>query len=299
MDIVCFLLSDSLGETEYYITLVVWTKSKEDGFIKQEGVKNNGSPLLSPPKKALFVCVCRFLSKNEKKCRQKSVEKFVNETRTKKTRASNRRRRRRRENERKRVFFSPVVFASSFFLLLFFPSARGKRRSRERHRASRLQRPTPPEVIREEVFSPRAIMPAAKKKPMPTSKVEEKIAAHLEMQRNSSRWGFLKISTQERAYFNAYSGAGATEDDEDPFSLEQFRKNFTIKITENNEATNTLEFEMEGISAAFANAFRRIIISEVPSMAIERVYFDKTRAHMDEIFALVRFGAYFSRSKRV
>ena len=85
MDIVCFLLSDSLGETEYYITLVLWTKSKKrDGFIKQEGSKKQRSPLLSPPKKALFVCVCRFLSKNEKKCRQKSVEEFVNETRTKK-----------------------------------------------------------------------------------------------------------------------------------------------------------------------------------------------------------------------
>ena len=123
-------------------------------------------------------------------------------------------------------------------------------------------------------FPPRAIMPAAKKKPMPTSKVEEKIAAHLEMQKKFVTVGFSENKhTQERAYFNAYSGAGATEDDEDPFSLEQFLKNFTIKITENNEATNTLEFEMEGISAAFANAFRRIIISEVPSMAIERVYF--------------------------
>ena len=110
------------------ITLVLWTKSKKrDGFIKQEGSKKQRSPLLSQKKKALFVCVfCRFLSKNEKKCRQKSVEEFVHETRTKKTRASNRRRRRRRENERKRVFFSPVVFASSFFFLLLFFSERAR-----------------------------------------------------------------------------------------------------------------------------------------------------------------------------
>ena len=110
----------TLSERPIIITLV-WTKSKKrDGFIKQEGSKKQRSPLLSPPKKALFVCVCRFLSKNEKKCRQKSVEEFVNETRTKKTRASNRRRRRRRENERKRVFFSRVVFASFFFSFAFF-----------------------------------------------------------------------------------------------------------------------------------------------------------------------------------
>ena len=125
----CVFYYPTLSERPIIITLVLWTKSKKrDGFIKQEGSKKQRSPLLSQKKKALFVCVCRFLSKNEKKCRQKSVEEFVNETRTKKTRASNRRRRRRRENERKRVFFSPVVFASSFFfLLLFFPSARGKR----------------------------------------------------------------------------------------------------------------------------------------------------------------------------
>ena len=141
-------------------------------------------------------------------------------------------------------------------------------------------------------------MPAAKKKTNPpsssskgttTEKVaEEKIASHLEMQKKFVSVGFAENKhTQERAYFNAYSGgAAATEEDEDAFSLEQFRKNFTIKVTENNESTHTLEFEMEGISAAFANAFRRIIISEVPSMAIERVYFrQNTSVIADEIFA--------------
>ena len=142
-------------------------------------------------------------------------------------------------------------------------------------------------------------MPAAKKKTNPPSSssnkgtttekaAEEKIASHLEMQKKFVSVGFAENKhTQERAYFNAYSGgAAATEEDEDAFSLEQFRKNFTIKVTENNESTHTLEFEMEGISAAFANAFRRIIISEVPSMAIERVYFrQNTSVIADEIFA--------------
>lgn len=126
MDIVCFL-SDSLGETDYYYSRMDEVEEERWIYKTRRELKTTLSPPF-PQKKALFVCVCRFLSKNEKKCRQKSVEEFVNETRTKKTRASNRRRRRRRENERKRVFFSHVVFASSFFfLLLFFPSARGKR----------------------------------------------------------------------------------------------------------------------------------------------------------------------------
>ena len=95
-------------------------------------------------------------------------------------------------------------------------------------------------------------MPAAKKKTNPpsssskgttTEKVaEEKIASHLEMQKKFVSVGFAENKhTQERAYFNAYSGgAAATEEDEDAFSLEQFRKNFTIKVTEKNESTHTL-----------------------------------------------------------
>jgi len=121
-----------------------------------------------------------------------------------------------------------------------------------------------------------------------SSSMEEKLASHLEMQKKFVTVGFSENKhTQERAYFNAYSGgSGATEEDEDPFTLESFRKNFTIKVTQNNESTNTLEFEMEGISAAFANAFRRIITAEVPSMAIERVYFrQNTSVIADEIFA--------------
>ena len=123
MDIVCFLLSDSLGETEYYITLVLWTKSKKrDGFIKQEGSKKQRSPLLSQKEKALFVCVCRFLSKNEKKCRQKSVEEFVNETRTKKHAhqigdGDDDERTKERGSSSSRAWSSRLRF---FFLLLFF-----------------------------------------------------------------------------------------------------------------------------------------------------------------------------------
>ena len=117
----------TLSERPIIITLV-WTKSKKrDGFIKQEGSQKQRSPLLSPPKKALFVCVCRFLSKNEKKCRQKSVEEFVNETRTKKHAHQigdgDDDERTKERGSSSRTWSSRLFF----FLLLFFPSARGKR----------------------------------------------------------------------------------------------------------------------------------------------------------------------------
>ena len=47
-----------------------------------------------------------------------------------------------------------------------------------------------------------------------------------------------------------------------------------------------VEFEMRGISPAIANAFRRILISEVPTMAIEKVFVvNNTSIIRDEVFA--------------
>ena len=117
-------------------------------------------------------------------------------------------------------------------------------------------------------------MPAAKEETEPTSR-EEKIAAHLEIPKKFVTVGFLKISTPEER-ISTRTVSRATEDDEDPFAG-AVSENFTIKITENNEATNTLEFEMEGISAAFANAFRRTNIGSAIH-GIGGYTFDKTRA---------------------
>lgn len=52
----------------------------------------------------------------------------------------------------------------------------------------------------------------------------------------------------------------------------------------NNE--NELEFDLIGCSAAIANAFRRILLSEIPSMAIEKVYIsNNTSLIQDEVLA--------------
>lgn len=47
-----------------------------------------------------------------------------------------------------------------------------------------------------------------------------------------------------------------------------------------------MEFDLIGVTPAVANAFRRIMISEVPSMAIEKVYiYNNTSIIQDEILA--------------
>jgi DNA-directed RNA polymerase I and III subunit RPAC1 len=57
-----------------------------------------------------------------------------------------------------------------------------------------------------------------------------------------------------------------------------------------------LEFDMIGVDPSLINAFRRILISEVPTMAIEKVHiFNNTSIIQDEVFAhrlgLVPLGA--------
>ncbi|EFC50261.1 predicted protein [Naegleria gruberi] len=68
------------------------------------------------------------------------------------------------------------------------------------------------------------------------------------------------------------------------FSLEDFQENLRINILKRDE--NDLVFEMIGIDAPIANAFRRIMLSEVPSMAIEKVvYLTNTSIIQDEVLA--------------
>ncbi|KAL9650289.1 hypothetical protein ABK040_014943 [Willaertia magna] len=68
------------------------------------------------------------------------------------------------------------------------------------------------------------------------------------------------------------------------FSFEKFKKNFKVNILSKNESD--MVFEMTGIDAPLANAFRRIMLSDIPTMAIEKVIFlNNTSIIQDEVFA--------------
>jgi len=62
------------------------------------------------------------------------------------------------------------------------------------------------------------------------------------------------------------------------------RKNFRINVIENKG--NDLVFELIGCDASFANALRRILLAEVPTVAIENVYmWNNTSIIHDEVLA--------------
>ena len=66
--------------------------------------------------------------------------------------------------------------------------------------------------------------------------------------------------------------------------LSNFKKNLQINILKKD--TEMIQFEMIGIDASIANAFRRILLSEIPTVAIETVYLhNNTSIIQDEVLA--------------
>lgn len=71
---------------------------------------------------------------------------------------------------------------------------------------------------------------------------------------------------------------------DEKWDFKKFKHNFRIVIVRMNE--QEMEFDLIGIQPAFANAFRRLMLSEVPSMAIEKVMIkNNTSIIQDEVLA--------------
>ncbi|KAM9315793.1 DNA-directed RNA polymerases I and III subunit RPAC1 [Gastrophryne carolinensis] len=71
---------------------------------------------------------------------------------------------------------------------------------------------------------------------------------------------------------------------QDAWDPDTFHRDFRVDVIRMEE--DTLEFDMVGIDAALANAFRRILLAEVPTMAVEKAYIYKnTSIIQDEILA--------------
>lgn len=67
-------------------------------------------------------------------------------------------------------------------------------------------------------------------------------------------------------------------------SIEAFERNLNIKIISKNE--EDIKFDIKGIEPAMANALRRIMISEIPTVAIEKVnLWQNTSVIPDEVLA--------------
>ncbi|KAM4678958.1 DNA-directed RNA polymerases I and III subunit RPAC1 isoform 2-T2 [Amazona ochrocephala] len=71
---------------------------------------------------------------------------------------------------------------------------------------------------------------------------------------------------------------------DDAWDQRRFEEAFRVDVI--REEGDELEFDMVGIDAAIANAFRRILLAEVPTMAVEKVFvYNNTSIVQDEILA--------------
>lgn len=112
---------------------------------------------------------------------------------------------------------------------------------------------------------------------VPTGQLPE----HLELQRTRVVCkSDAPIHTEGVHYSGAYAAMGV----DNSLQLDNFCENF--KVVVNRLTEDEMEFDMIGIDAALANAFRRILIAEVPTMAIEKVLVaNNTSVIADEVLA--------------
>ena len=89
-------------------------------------------------------------------------------------------------------------------------------------------------------------------------------------------------------YTSSNIGGAQYGGDASPSSMEEFAKNFAdnLKMRIRKYEDMTMEFEVEGISCSIANALRRVMIAEVPTMAIEHVFIvNNTSIIQDEVLS--------------
>eukprot|EP00386_Alphamonas_edax_P016032 GDKI01049012.1.p1 GENE.GDKI01049012.1~~GDKI01049012.1.p1 ORF type:complete len:392 (+),score=109.76 GDKI01049012.1:119-1177(+) len=94
------------------------------------------------------------------------------------------------------------------------------------------------------------------------------------------REGPMHPHTVESA--SAYSVLGV----DNSFSLEDFKKGFSILMNREVSRDEHFVFDMVGIDAPLANAFRRLMLSDVPTVAIETVHMHlNTGVIQDEVLS--------------
>lgn len=93
-----------------------------------------------------------------------------------------------------------------------------------------------------------------------------------------------KITLKEFEVTNSSSAGFPGSSRSRKWTTKDFEKHLQIKFIKKKDME--LEFDIIGVDASISNAFRRILLSEVPSMAIEKVYiYNNTSIIQDEVLA--------------
>lgn len=67
-------------------------------------------------------------------------------------------------------------------------------------------------------------------------------------------------------------------------------EDFKVEISKVDEADKSVSFSLENVDLSMANALRRIMIAEVPTMAIDLVEFENNTSVLSDEFLAHRLG---------
>ncbi|TFK33811.1 DNA-directed RNA polymerase [Crucibulum laeve] len=92
------------------------------------------------------------------------------------------------------------------------------------------------------------------------------------------------IEAERVAHVSSTDFPGHYPDEDHSWDLKKFKKNLKVKVQ--RLSNRSIDFDLVGVDASIANAFRRIMIAEVPTVAIEHVYvWNNTSVIVDEVMA--------------
>ncbi|CAI4224792.1 unnamed protein product [Auanema sp. JU1783] len=93
-----------------------------------------------------------------------------------------------------------------------------------------------------------------------------------------------ELRMDEERVLNTYDAASDYASSSGAFVLSEFLDNIKIEIINEKRDGMDLEFDLMRVEAPIANALRRILIAEVPTMAFEKIYlYQNTSVIQDEV----------------
>ncbi|KAI6046477.1 DNA-directed RNA polymerase [Pisolithus marmoratus] len=94
----------------------------------------------------------------------------------------------------------------------------------------------------------------------------------------------VAVNPERVSYTSSTDYPGHFADEDHSWNLAEFKKRLAVRVE--RLSNRSIEFDLVGVDASIANAFRRILLAEVPTVCIERVYVhNNTSIIVDEVFA--------------
>ncbi|KAG8708721.1 DNA-directed RNA polymerase core subunit rpc40 [Ceratobasidium sp. 394] len=94
----------------------------------------------------------------------------------------------------------------------------------------------------------------------------------------------VQIHAESVSHVASTDFPGVYPGEDHSWDFEQFKKKLHVEVRASDE--DAVDFDLVGVDASVANAFRRILMAEVPTIAIEKVYiWNNTSVIQDEVLA--------------